>query len=297
MRTRERYLSVATDYISHGVPVFVAEPNYDPEPEFWYPKGWQESQVDTSVLRAWFPTSAICAVTGVKFDVIDVDPRNGGDKSLALLREANVLPPVKGSVSTPGGGQHLYVPPSGLRKITDLWPGIDYQAGDKYGVGRGFVFVPGTYRRKYGYKGYEPIEPIDWEGLASPTDEDRERQRRWLQTVFDRHKTHKGTYRVSTDPNYSGGRLTDEQTSFLAREFYRWLVWLKQAIPGNRNVRLYKVARVAGGLISGSGLDEDVATERLLTIALDLGLTDKEAKDTIKSGVNSGKYQKICLFG
>lgn len=84
-----------------------------------------------------------------------------------LLKE-ELVPPVYGVIRTPSGGMHLYVAKTDFRKCTPL-PGIDYQAGDATGEGRGFVFIPPTRRVSKAdgvLRGYEVAVPIDWDALG-----------------------------------------------------------------------------------------------------------------------------------
>jgi hypothetical protein len=88
---------------------------------------------------------ALCAVMGVVLDVIDIDPRNGGRLSDLLDALGDDGPEIFGIASTPSHGAHFYIATQGLAKGR-LLPGIDFQAGDYSGQGRGFVFLPPTVR-------------------------------------------------------------------------------------------------------------------------------------------------------
>ncbi|MEI6622742.1 MAG: bifunctional DNA primase/polymerase [Actinomycetes bacterium] len=89
-------------------------------------------------------------MTGVAFDVVDVDPRNGGnvDAERDALAEHGVT--VLAEVRTPGVGAHFYVEASGRPKSNNQH-GIDFQAAG------GMVFVPPTIRPKYRGLGYAVI--------------------------------------------------------------------------------------------------------------------------------------------
>lgn len=80
---------------------------------------WYRAQLDANV----------AVVTGRLSDlvVIDVDPRHGGEASLARLQAAHGPLPVTAEVATGGGGRHLYFahPPGELRNRAALAPGID----------------------------------------------------------------------------------------------------------------------------------------------------------------------------
>lgn len=140
-------LDFARGLIDAGMPVFVAPANGE---GFSFPGSWQTSQCTPRVLDAWKPGDALCAVTGVSLDVLDVDPRHGGDLTLARWRRDGLLPKVYAEVGTPGGGVHLYVARLRIPKTSE--GGIDVQAGDDTGRGRGFVFIPPTVRGHGGYR-------------------------------------------------------------------------------------------------------------------------------------------------
>jgi hypothetical protein len=122
---------------------------------------WQEYQhrrASEAEVRIWFqewPDSNVGIVTGVLSGlvVLDIDPRHGGDNSLALfLREHGPLPQTIES-RTGGGGWHVYFAhPGGIvRNKVGLAPGIDVR-GDGgcvvappsvHGSGRPYVWLEG----------------------------------------------------------------------------------------------------------------------------------------------------------
>jgi hypothetical protein len=129
-----------------GVPVFTARLDAQGNP--MPPPNWQVAKPNAAAVRRPIPgRTALCAVTGVIYDVIDIDPRNGGRESFKRLSEelGDDGPEVYAEVKTPSGGKHLYIATLGIRKCKPL-PGIDLQAGDADGEGRGFVFLPPTVR-------------------------------------------------------------------------------------------------------------------------------------------------------
>jgi len=138
-------LDFARQLVRFGVPVFTARLDQEGNPI--PPRGWPLTVPDLARVRVARGT-ALCAVTGVVYDVIDIDPRNGGDASFEQLsRElGDDGPEVYWRVETPSGGQHLYIATLGIRKATGFRPGLDLQAGDAEGNGRGFVFLPPTVR-------------------------------------------------------------------------------------------------------------------------------------------------------
>ncbi|HET9131834.1 MAG TPA: AAA family ATPase, partial [Terriglobia bacterium] len=144
----QRSLEVARTLVQLGVPIFLLEPTDDPKFKTGYrpPKNWQNTAPDASVINRWEPGMALAAVCGHTFDVIDVDPRNGGD--ISALDGA--MPTVYARAKTPSGGDHFWIKALGLSK-DKINSGIDYQGGSftpnaSGSYGRGFVFIPPTER-------------------------------------------------------------------------------------------------------------------------------------------------------
>lgn len=89
---------------------------------------------------------ALCAVMGHVVDAIDVDPRNEGH--IDVLKEAleGDMPRVYGVQKTPSGGEHYLIATLNVRKVGNVVPGVDIQAGNEDGVGRGILFLAPTVR-------------------------------------------------------------------------------------------------------------------------------------------------------
>lgn len=169
-------LAIARAMVEAGIPVFVAHRNSGPGHEFLLPKAWQTTRPDVRAVERWRPGMALCAVTGVLADVIDTDPRNGGDVSRQEIIDAGMWPRVYGVTGTPGGGTHEYIHRTKVAKAV-LAKGVDLQAGEDDGNGRGFVYLPPTERKAKGgprdgqMVEYAWVEPLDVEYLADWTDE------------------------------------------------------------------------------------------------------------------------------
>lgn len=166
-------LQIARVLIKLGMPVFAAAPSlvdgvWDPSGGtganrgrglgYWLPRGWQMTTPDLGWLdpsapgfeqRAWRPGWALCMVTGVGLDVLDVDPRHGGDDSRTELIEQGLWPTseVLGIATTPSGGTHEFIRSLSLPSKTGFRPGLDFKGGTDQGRGRGFAFVSPTMRR------------------------------------------------------------------------------------------------------------------------------------------------------
>jgi hypothetical protein len=84
-------LDVARALAAAGIPVFVAQPDVTNATGFALPRNWQHATPDPRVVDQWRPGMAIAAVMGHGLDVIDVDPRNGGDPASLNGTDTGVL--------------------------------------------------------------------------------------------------------------------------------------------------------------------------------------------------------------
>lgn len=124
-----------------GAPLFLVNPGKIIKGRYSRPpKGFPETTAANNhqVIDLWEDGYGVGMVCGSAYDVIDVDPRNGGEKSFQRLQSEGLLPEVLRMVDTPSGGFHVYVRP--VPGITPGplkgFPGIDFQGRGK------FVFVP-----------------------------------------------------------------------------------------------------------------------------------------------------------
>lgn len=146
-------LEIAHWLADQGAPIFAAHRNSGTHGgEFFLPWAWQTTKplrkdvIATSHrwINMWRPGMALAMVCGVVYDVVDVDPRNGGDAlSLPLFEHFGIQ-------ATPSEGEHFLIARTHLAK-GKIDPGVDLQCGDDKGDGRGFVYLAPTERvSKYG---------------------------------------------------------------------------------------------------------------------------------------------------
>jgi AAA domain len=144
-----RDLQIARDLARAGVPIFVAPPDPSNPSGFALPKRWQWTTPDPAVVDRWRSGWAMCAVMGAKLDLLDVDPRNGGDASRAMLSAAGMWPASYARASTPSGGTHDFVAPLGVGSRDAVAPGFDVKGGRPGRIseaGRGFAFIAPTVK-------------------------------------------------------------------------------------------------------------------------------------------------------
>lgn len=139
---QEQGLAVARMLVKAGVPMFLAQE--DPYSKLGHklPFGWETNEPDVSIVDAWRPGYALCAVTGHTFDLVDVDPRAGGSETSIQM------PHVYLTAETPSGGRHHFIRTLGVSSLDGkVAPGIDVKSGTEDGAGRGFAFIAPTVRR------------------------------------------------------------------------------------------------------------------------------------------------------
>jgi hypothetical protein len=148
-------LALAHALADAGAPVFSGRIDEDGNPDRMDKRwaGWDHAPVGrrahTNIDR-WRPGQAMAMVTGSAYDVIDVDPRNGGMKSFKKLSDelGDNGPDIYLQTRTPSGGLHLFISPMGIGTHHPLpgLPGVDLQGGKDDGTSRAFVFIPPTER-------------------------------------------------------------------------------------------------------------------------------------------------------
>lgn len=137
-------LPAAVAYAEWGWPVFPLKPlekvPYDRS------RGFKDATTDPDLVRKWWtkaPESNIGIATGHIFDVLDVDfvsksgVASGAHVSWPDLRDSGELPDVHGMATTPRGGVHVLVKPTGGGNMAGFLPGLDWR-----GVGGYIVAAP-----------------------------------------------------------------------------------------------------------------------------------------------------------
>jgi hypothetical protein len=240
--------------------------------------GLHDATADERTIRSWWdrwPWANIGVATGTASGivVIDVDPAHGGTHSLAHLQSLMGSLPDTLTARTGGGGVHLlYAHPGGeirntagrLPGITDPLPGIDLRGDGGY-----IVAAPSRHRSGAAYSWVDPTAPL----ADAP---------RWLRPPV--HRTFvTGQFGART----AGGAASRYGLSAVRAE----VAAIRHAPMGERNNRLNRAAFCLGMLIAGGELDEDLVQDELLAAALDVGLPDREATASIRSGVHAGFRQ------
>jgi hypothetical protein len=232
----------------------------------WTRNGYQDASADIPQIKTWWTSyrgAAIGLPTGVLWDVLDVDIKNGSDgrRHLHKLQVNGLLNGCKRVVKTPSGGFHLYFKAApnthGLTNKANRELGLDVRSAG------GYVLAPPSYiivfddLGEYSYEGaYEDLgpttgstdEPLMWElilNALAPIDAD----------------TRKPIILPTAERRGIGG----------LREF---VLKLRE---GERNNGLHwAVCRC---------IDAGIDPNELMDVALYTGLTEEETAKTINSAI------------
>ncbi len=128
-------LDDALNLAAHGVEVFPVGLDKSPRT----PHGFKDATTDPETIASWSWDDVLIAASIAPGElVVDVDPRNGGDATMAALVNAHGTLPRTSRVKTRSGGDHFYFTiPEGLDLRGTLGPGIDVKR-----PGKGYVVVP-----------------------------------------------------------------------------------------------------------------------------------------------------------
>jgi len=148
-------IQYALRYAAFGWPVFACREN-DKRPIAQ--GGFHTASTDRAqVIAMWqqHPRANVGIPAGRSWWVLDVDPRHGGNETLAALEDRYGELPHTLTARTPSGGLHFYFAPDGRARnsANKLGPGLDTR-GDG-----GYVLVEGSIvdGKRYAYQDWDPL--------------------------------------------------------------------------------------------------------------------------------------------
>ena len=195
------------------------------------PHGCRDATTDAATIRRWFerwPAANLGIATGGALLVVDVDPRHGGDASLADLPG---LPATREGL-TGGAGRHLWFRGEARCSAGRLGPGLDVR-----GKG-GYVVAPPSLHPSGGRYSWHPTRGLGYPIAAAPG---------WLlERLADRPRP---APPPSFDPTPDLGRRIERARRYLGR--------VPGAIAGQGGHAA--TFRVALAMVRGFDLPEDVA--------------------------------------
>jgi hypothetical protein len=249
-----------------GLSVFPCRPDKAPA----CPHGHLDASRDPAVVRdLWqrWPGSLIGTPTGTLncFDVLDIDPRHGGDVWHAA--HTGRLPPTR-IHKTRGGGLHILLDHAdGVRNSAGkIAPGIDVR-----GEGGFVIWWPAT--------GCSVLH----DGPLAPWPQ-------WLLSVL--------TPPPAPRPPITARRIN--ANTFAMRLIERALFRVRTAAPGQRHAKLRAAACTFGGLLDAGGITEAEAERELLVAVYAAGGLDvhePNARATIAWGLRKGRQSPLLSGG
>ncbi len=275
-------VSLVAQYVARGWPVF---PCHSPTPAGCsccrpdcsspgkHPRtarGLHDASTDPKDVAKWWrrwPDANVGVVTGRPSGlvVIDIDPRHGGIDSMRRLVAAHEPLPDGPRVRTGSGGWHLLFarPKQSIRNsVNQVGPGIDVRADG------GYIVAPPSMHSAGGR--------YVWNRVGEPS-----AMPAWLERLVDPpHIEHRAT----PAPILISAAADEWAAAALRGELER----LRHAPDGTRNHTLNRAA-FALGQIAGAGIIETTDVEsHLHHAALGIGLGEREALLTIRSGITAG---------
>lgn len=121
-------------YARRGIAVFPCEPR-GKKPITRH--GLKDATTDETQIRAWWrvtPAANIGAPTGHRFDVIDIDGREGVGATYG--RGVEFPPEIGHTLTSREAGHHVFIKPTGAGNRANIYPHVDYR-----GAG-GYVILP-----------------------------------------------------------------------------------------------------------------------------------------------------------
>jgi hypothetical protein len=230
-------------------------------------RGWKRlAAVEPAVVGEWWrrwPQANLALATGRRFDVLDLDGKQG----VEALRAALSIEPLEHPgpvVRTGGGGWHLLYAPTGLGNRVGLLAGVDWR-------GSGGLIVAPPSQHVSGHR-YAWVRPLT---ATLPT----------LPAGLRRRLAPPPTPRTTLPPAPADtGRGGGYGRAALARE----RATVAAARPGRRNSTLNRAAFNLGQLVAAGLLNTDQVRAGLLAAALEAGNPEAKARATIESGLAGG---------
>jgi hypothetical protein len=264
-------LASALDYARRGWQVLPLEPAGKRPLGALVPHGLKEATTDETTIRQWWTTEpnanvgiATGAVSGLV--VIDVDGADGAQELRELVDQHGRFKATW--ARTGSGGWHAYLQYPGVEvrnSAGKLGPGLDVRGDGGYVVAPPSIHPCGgryTWRNAIHGSHLPPMPP--WLlALLKPPEPEPPRTRGF-------------TIHPPAATKYANAAVEGE-----ARE-------VADASVGQRNHRLNVAAFKLGGLVA-AGMVSESEVEHILTVAAQAaGLSEQEARQTIRSGLRAG---------
>lgn len=246
--------------------------------------GLDDATTDPEQIRSWWrkwPTANIginCGKSGLL--VIDLDTYKDTYQGDDLELDEDTVTALSG-----GGGAHLFYKMADGdtfgNSIKNLPAGVDPKAWG------GYVIVSPSAHKSGG--------TYQWENDYSPWDKALAPIPPKLRTLLEEHRKHeRPQVEFDTTRKYENGQGTVYGIAAINNQCKA----VATAVNGTRNNTLNTAAFALGRLVAGGELEYNYAYDNLYSSALDIDLSDAEAKQTIESGMKAGMqspYSTVAL--
>lgn len=230
--------------------------------------GFRGATLNERIVREYWrrnPSAMIGMPTGAPIGawVLDIDPKHGGDETLAALEAAHGTLPATLTAETTSGGRHYFFRHrQGVRNRGALGSGVDVRGDGGYVIAAGSVPEIGLPYRWISEQ--EPVDAPDW----------------LLELVLPR--SYESTYTAA--PSVSG-KINDR---YVERAVQSELDDLALEPMGNRNNRLNDAAFRLGTFVGAGALAESEARALLQDVARCWGRDWPRCVKTIDNGLAAG---------
>lgn len=258
-------LNHALQLAALGLPCFPCGPSKAPA----CPGGYKAATTDANALASLWrahPGNLIGMPTGPAsgLDVLDIDPRHGGDAWEAEHRDR--LPATRLHATRSGGRHYLFRHASGVRcSASKVAPGVDVRAGGGF-----VIWWPGA-----GLDVLCRAKAADWPA--------------WLLRTI-----------VTTPPAPTSAPTVRQGAISTEHVIRRALLRVETAQPGERHCRLRDAALTLGGVLDCWSISQAAATRALLEAVKRAGggdVDERNALGTITWGLTKGAASPLSLRG
>ncbi len=233
--------------------------------------GLHDATTDPDQIRTWWerwPTANVGLVTGLCFDVLDVDGPDG-ERALIEALPGPEAPPVDGPTVVTGKGWHVYVAPTGLGNRAGVVPHVDWRGAGGYVIAPPSVHPSGARYR--------------WELPGEPSVRSR-RPAAPGAGLAARSPRHRPAHQLAGIP-----RSSPTADTYGRRALEGELGRLATAPVGERNQICCTPPRfVSASWSPPATLRSAEATAGLAAVAQRIGLDDREIEGTVRSGLTFG---------
>ena len=249
--------------------------------------GVRDASSDPAQITDWWrrwPRSNVGIRTGTHFDALDIDAAGLGTV-LDLAGAHGPLPPGP-TVSTPGGGLHLYFSPTGLGCPVGFVSGCDWRGANGYIIAPPSLHVSGG---RYVWLTTPPPgeRAEDRDGPEPASDEEMfEPAPDWLVALV----RHRGAPPMAAGPAAAPPSVSpgDRRAAYGRRALEAECGRVTLAAEGTRNDQLNRSAHALGQLVGAGVLSAVDVADTLVLAAVRAGLGEQEARRTIASGLRAG---------